>query len=393
MTDLFLVAAEVSGDQLGASLIRALRRRNVDIHFRGVGGAAMAGEGFESQYPMAELAVFGFSSVIKTLPRLRRRLRETADAIVGKPPSALVLIDSYGFSVRLAKRVRKALPHLPIIKYVSPQIWASRPGRARTMRGLFDHVLALFPFEPEVYRSLAGPPCTYVGHPLIESLDELRPSADDKARRVAAPPLAVVMPGSRRSEIRHLSRIFGDALTRLQQEGRPLELVLPTLPHLVELVAFETQGWLVRPRIVTTEAEKYAAMRQARMAITASGTASLELALAQVPHIGAYRLRNWEAAIARRLIYVKNVLMPNILLGETVVPELLQENCTAANIAAAAGPLFDDGGLRSAQLAAFGRLDGIMEIQGGAPSNRAAGAILELIGQRTGQTGIPATPG
>ena len=378
MSEIFLVAAEASGDRLGASLMAALKRRDSAITFRGVGGDAMQGQGMTSLFPMNELSVFGFADVFKSLRRLRARIREIADAIIARPPAAVVLIDSFGLSLRVAQRVRLARPDIPIIKYVAPQVWVWRSGRAKAMRPYFDHTLALFPFEPEVHRNLGGPPCTYVGHPLLEEVPQLRPGEAERRRREEKPPLLIVMPGSRRSELRSLMDTFRDAIASLSGTHGPFELVLPTLPHIEREVREAAASWPVRPQIVTTEADKFAAMRSARAAIAASGTATLELALARVPHIGAYRVRWWEAMIGRLLVKVKMALLPNILLDERVVPELLQENCTPKKIVAAAAPLIEPGAARARQLDAFERIEAILATPE-PPSDRAAAIVLELL--------------
>lgn len=379
--EIFLTAAEASGDKLGASLMTALRATNSDIKFSGVGGHAMESQGFVSRFPMSDLAVFGFADVVRSFSRLRQRIQETADAIIASRPSAVVLIDSFGFSFQVAKRVRTKAPDIPIIKYVAPQVWVWRQGRAKAMRPFFDHTLALFPFEPEVHRKLNGPPCTYVGHPLLEEISFMRPSAEEFMRREKSPPLVVVMPGSRRSELRSLMKTFGEALSLIQKTCGQFELVLPTLPGLEPIVREAATDWRVKPIIVTTESKKFEAMRQARVAIAASGTATLELALARVPHVGAYRIRWWEAAIARLLVKVNMALLPNILLNERIVPELLQENCMPEKIAAAAIPLFESQAARDRQLDAFVRLDGILSTPD-LPSRQAARFIVDMIENR-----------
>jgi lipid-A-disaccharide synthase len=376
--EIYLVAAEASGDRLGASLMAALKRKSPGISFRGIGGNAMQAQGLTSQYPMNDLAVFGFADVFKSFLRLKRRIEEAADAIVANRPAAVVLIDSFGFSFRVAKRVRARAPEIPIIKYVAPQVWVWRQGRAKAMRPYFDHTLALFPFEPEVHLNLGGPPCTYIGHPLLESLPQLRPDAGETQRRGQQPPVLLVMPGSRRSELRSLMATFGEAVSRLVKTQGPFELVLPTLPHIEAQVREAASSWPVQPQIVVSEAEKFAAMRVARTAIAASGTATLELALARVPHIGAYRVRWWEAIIGRLLVKVKMALLPNILLDERVVPELLQEDCTAAKIVAAAAPLLESGAARARQMESFERLDAILAVSE-LPSEKAAAIVLELL--------------
>ena len=195
----WLVAGEDSGDALGAGLMAALRARaGGPVRFGGVGGEAMAREGLASLFPIGDVAVMGFLPVLARMRLLLRRIRETAAALVAAHPDVLVIIDSPGFTHRVAQRARAALPDLPVIDYVSPSVWAWRPGRAPAMRAYVDHVLALLPFEPEAHRRLGGPPCSYVGHPLIERLADLRPDTAERLRRAALPRQLVVLPGSRR---------------------------------------------------------------------------------------------------------------------------------------------------------------------------------------------------
>ena len=210
---IFLIATEESGDRLGAGLMKVLRQRLGDaVQFDGVGGRAMAREGLNSLFPIEELSIVGFAAVVKQLRKILRLIRQTVDAVIEASPDILVIIDSPDFTHRVARRVRARAPLLPIVDYVSPSVWAWRPGRARTMRSYVDHVLALLPFEPAAYRELHGPPCSYVGHSLIEQIATLRPDTSEQQRRDARPPVLLVLPGSRRSEIRHHLAIFGDAL-------------------------------------------------------------------------------------------------------------------------------------------------------------------------------------
>jgi lipid-A-disaccharide synthase len=377
-----LVVGEESGDQLGYKLMAALRARLPDLRFSGVGGPAMAREGLRSLFPLDDIAVMGFAAVIERFPVIYRRAWHAIDAIVGDPPDALVIIDSPDFTHAVAKRVRKRLPTLPIVDYVSPSVWAWRPGRARRMKAYVDHVLALLPFEPDAYRRLDGPPCSYVGHPLIERLDEFRPSRDEELRRAADPPLVLALPGSRGTEIARLGAVFGEALARLQAIAGSCEIVVPTVARRAERVSAIAADWPVRATVLVDETEKRAAFRTARAALAASGTVTLELALAGVPHIGAYRVPAWEAVLARRLIQVPTVLLPNLILGDNVVPEYLQEAASPDALAAALAPLLSDGPERQAQLDAFARLDRLMALGGEEPSERAARIVLETMAEK-----------
>jgi lipid-A-disaccharide synthase len=385
--DVFMVACETSADALGAGLIKALSSLQPGaLTVRGVGGEQMAAVGLASLFPIEEVAAIGFMTVLARLPTIGRRLYQTVDAIVAASPDVLILIDAPDFTHRVATRVRRRLPLLPIVKYVSPTVWIWRPGRARAMRRWVDLLLAVLPFEPRVHRELGGPPCTYVGHPLLARLDELRPSAEEAKAGASEPPLVLVLPGSRVSEVRRLAGIFGEALAMVEARYGPIDIVLPTLPYLAPEIAAATKEWRVRPRIVTTEAEKFAAYRRARAALAASGTATLELALAGVPLVAGYRIPIIEGLILRRIVRVhpavgvRSPILANLVLGEQVVPEFLQARCTAADIAPALIEIIADTAARRRQVEAFAKLDGILGVGGEAPSLRAANAVLELLG-------------
>jgi lipid-A-disaccharide synthase len=376
-----LIAAEESGDALGGAVMAALRRARPDATFTGVGGRAMAAQGIVTPFDISELSIIGLASIPAKLPTILRRIRETAGAIVAARPDALVIIDSPDFTHRVARRVRKATPGIPIINYAPPSVWAWRSGRARAMRAYVDEVLAILPFEPAAFERLNGPSTTYVGHPLIERIADLRPNADEARRRQSDPPLLLVLPGSRRGEIKRFAATFGDALGKVAAKAGPLDVVLPTLPHIAQMTAEATATWPVRPRIITDPAEKYAAFRTARAALAKSGTVTLELALAQVPMAAAYRVAAWEGLLFRLLAQIDTVILPNLVIGENVVPELLQGDFTPDLIANALIPLIGDSAARRRQLEGFAKLDAIMEVGGQAPSERAARAVLDVAGR------------
>jgi len=379
-----VVAGEPSGDQLGFKLMRALSEQtNGEIAFLGVGGAAMTAEGLASLFPLTDVAVMGILPVLARLPTLIDRIRRASAAIAAARPDALVIIDSPDFTHRVARRVRRALPDLPVVDYVSPSVWAWRPGRARAMRAYVDCVLALLPFEPEAHRRLGGPRCVYVGHPLVERLAELRPGDEEARRRAAKPPLVLALPGSRRSVIARLMADFGAAIAAAEREAGPFEIVLPTLPHVESDVRALAALWPRPPRIVVGEAEKFAAFRSARAALAASGTVTLELALAGVPLVGAYKVSGLEALLRPLVTLPFSVLLPNLVLGEAAIPEFLQRDCQPQALATALAALVADGPARSAQLAALDKLDARMRLEdGGAPSAHAAAAVLETIAKR-----------
>jgi lipid-A-disaccharide synthase len=377
---IFLIATEESGDRLGANLMKVLRQRlGGAVRFEGVGGKSMAREGLVSQFPIERLSIMGLAAVVKQLPTILRLIRDTATAVTQAAPDILVIIDSPDFTHRVARRVRARDPAIPIVDYVSPSVWAWRPGRARAMRTYVDHVLALLPFEPEEYLRLHGPPCSYVGHPLTEQIGSLRPGTDEQKRRDEAPPVLLVLPGSRRSEIRHHMTAFGVTLGRLAAEGVPFEPILPTMPHLQEAVADGVKRWKVKPRIVIGEQEKRAAFRIAHAALAKSGTVTLELALAGVPMVAAYRAGAVEAWIMRRMIQSNSVILANLVIGESVVPEFIQQDCTSKKLLPALREVLADTPLRRRQLEAFAKIDAIMSTGNQPPSVRAADIVLAML--------------
>jgi lipid-A-disaccharide synthase len=379
-----LIAAEESGDRLGAALMRALAVRTCGaVRLVGVGGHEMEAEGLRTLTPIKPVAFIGFGGLLRHLPTLVRSLYAAVSAIVASRPDVIVIIDSPDFTHRIARIVRARCPAIPIVNYVSPSVWAWRPSRAPVMRAYIDWVLALLPFEPAAMDRLGGPPCSYVGHPLIEQIHRLRADPQETKRRNTDPPLLVVLPGSRAGEIRRLAPIFGQALTLLRERYGAFELVLPTVPHLATRVREATADWAVKPRIVVDRADRQAAFRSARAALAKSGTVTLELALAGVPMVTAYRVTYLEAAIMRRVAQVNTVILPNLVTGERFVPEFLQDACTPQNLADALFPLLSDTPERRRQTEVFARFDTIMEVGGIAPSERAAEIVLKFAARQS----------
>lgn len=375
----FLVAGEMSGDLLGAGLMRALRAElDGEVSFEGVGGPAMEREGLRSLFPMTELAVVGIVAVVANLPRIMRRAYQVVDAAARSRPDVMVIIDSPDFTHPVARRVARRLPDLPIVNYVSPTVWAWRPGRAPRMKRYIAHVLALKPFEPAAHLRLGGPPCTYVGHPAIERMAELRPAPGERPELGAGPLRVLVLPGSRRAEIRRLMEPFRNALALLAVRlGRDLDVVLPAVPHLAEEIRAAAASWPIRPRVVEGEAAKYAAFRQAHVALAASGTVTLELAISGVPMVVAYRWSVIEEIYAA-LVTVDTIVLANLVLEEKVVPERLQKDCTPEKLAADLLGLATDTPERRRQVEAFARLDHVLEADSPVtPSERAARIVVE----------------
>ena len=384
---IFVVAGEHSGDVLGGKLLEALKAQaGADAFvFAGVGGEHMEAAGLRSIFPLSDVAVMGLAAILARLPKLVRRVHQTADAALAFNPDALVIIDSPEFSHPIAKRVRKRRPQIPIVDYVSPTVWTWRPGRARKMRPYVDRLLALLPFEPEVHARLGGPACTYVGHPLIERAAWIDALDTEKLRArlglTPGVPVLVVLPGSRASEVSRLMRPFGEAVALLQRQIGPVELILPAVPSVRPLVEEGLAAWPKRPHIVEGEEDKFAAFKLAQAALAASGTVTLELAVAGTPMVVAYRTDWLTASVARAVLQAHSVVLPNLVLGENAFPELLQENCTPEKLSAALRPLLASSPERNAQVSALGKIHDKLFLPEGTPSGKAAEVVLGVLGK------------
>lgn len=389
----FLVAGEPSGDILGARLMAGLRDSLGDrVRFEGVGGSEMAAAGLSSLFDIGDIAVMGIVPVLRRLPTILRRIRATADAAIAARPDVLVLIDSPDFCHRVAAKVRRARPDQKIVLYVSPTVWIWRPGRAKTIARFTDRLLALLPFEPAAHRVLGGPPTAYVGHPFIERVDEVRVLGGRRLPVSGERPLRLlVLPGSRRSEVTRLMGLFGEVLRRLAHKVGPFEILLPAVDHVRAEIEARAADWPVKPTILSGTAEKFRAFREADAALAASGTVTLELALAGLPLVSTYRL-DWIGRIVKHFLEVpepvrpitkvRSALLPNLVLGEMVVPEFIDETCVPETIATALAELMVDGPARARQIEAFGRIDAIMrEGLAETPGATATRIVLDLLGE------------
>jgi lipid-A-disaccharide synthase len=381
---IFIVAGEPSGDALGAALIAALRRRTGEgLRVAGIGGEAMRHEGVESLVPISDLAVMGVAEVLPRAPLILRRVRETVAAIRRLRPDAVVTIDSSGFSWRIAHQLRWRGETLPLVHYVAPMVWAWRAGRARRMARWYDHLLALLPFEPPYFEKV-GLGCTYVGHPVLESGADRGDAGRFRKTHGLSPDelLIAVLPGSRNGEVRRLLPIFGAALQRLQQKVGPFRVVAPTVPIVAGAVADAARDWPGDPILVQRPEDKYDAFAASRAALAASGTVALELAMARLPMVVGYRLNPLTEKLLDRVLKVKQVNLVNLLLGETLVPELLGPDCTPQRAAAALAELIGDERVRSRHREGYDRAMRCLDTGGISPSLRAADRILEIVAAR-----------
>ena len=372
---LFLVAGEPSGDRLGAALMAGLRTLAPDVTFAGVGGPLMQAEGMESLFPMEELSVMGIAEVLPKYRHLKRRIRETAHAVIDSGVQALITIDSPDFCLRVARIVKDARPDLRTIHYVAPSVWAWRPGRAAKMVKIIDHVLALLPFEPP-YMTAAGMTCDFVGHPVVA---EPLATPAERAALAGEGPLILALPGSRRGEVSRLAPVLGKVLERVRAAHPKARVALPTVRGVADLVADLTADWPIRPQIITDPALKRGAFVAADVALAASGTVSLELAANACPMVIAYRLHPISFWLMRRAALIDTVTLVNLVSETRAVPEFLGPECSADRIAPALLDLLHPGPARQAQLDAMALTMQRLGQGGEPPGLRAARSVLSAL--------------
>lgn len=382
---IYLIAGEPSGDLLGGRLMAALKERTGGaVRFAGIGGEAMAAEGLESRVPLAELAVMGVAEVLPRARRIFRRVRETVADIRTRRPDAVVTIDSSGFTWRIAQRLRRAGSRVPLIHYVAPMVWAWRAGRARRMVRWYDHLMVLLPFEPP-YFTAVGLSCNYVGHPVVESGADRGDGPGFRRRHGIAPeaPLLIVLPGSRAGEVGRLLPIFGEAVRLLAARHPGLRVVLPTTETTAAAVAAAVKSWPLPVTVLRGPAEKYDAFAAGTVALAASGTVALELAMARLATVIAYRVNALTHELLRRVLKVKYAHLLNLILDRAVVPELLQRDCTPERLADAVSRLIAEPALRAEQAAACAEALRQLGYGGLSPGLRAADEVLMIIESRT----------
>ena len=387
---IMLVAAEASGDALGAGLAEALRARRPEIGFIGVGGPKMASEGIESPFDIAELSIVGWLEGLRAYGRVKARVADTVALAVRERPDAVVLIDSWGFTIRVAKALRQVLPGVPLIKYVGPQVWASRPGRAKTLAGAVDHLLALYAFDAPWFER-EGLPTTVVGSQALHvDMGGADPAAFRAARGIAPDArLLLVLPGSRPSEVRLMTPIYEAAIKRLKAADPKLEVAVIVAGTVAEDVTARIAAWPFRAHVVT-EADKYAAMKAATVALATSGTVSTELALAGAPMVIGYRFAPLSYAIMKPFFTGRYATLFNHAADEEIARELIQTDATPEKVAAEVGRLLSNPDARAAQARRQTVALGYMGPGGDDPSTLAAEAVLNVMADASGSNGASA---
>lgn len=377
---IFIVATEPSGDVLGAGLMRAIKAKAGDrVSFCGVGGDRMEAEGLSSIFPQSDIAVYGLFEVLPKLQTILRRLAQTVEAAKAEKPDIVVTIDGPDFSFRVARQLKGL--GVPLVHYVAPTVWAWRKGRAKKIAKIYDHLLALFSFEPPYFEK-EGLACTFVGHQAVQFVPQ---PGDAEAFRAhfsipAGQKILCVLPGSRKSEIRILTPVFGEVLARVHKKlGSPV-VVIPTVPAIKDSLERSLQSWTVKPIVFADTKLKYQAFAASYAALATSGTVTLELAMAGVPHLVTQRLNILTVLFYIQLAAIRFFNLVNIFFKEDIVPERMQFQCTPAILADTLETVWSDEALRSRQKEAFAKMHAMLKPEGAMPSDKAAETVLKVMG-------------
>lgn len=384
---IYLIAGEPSGDLLGSRLMRALKQKlGKKVRFFGLGSDTMEAEGLKSLFDISELSIMGLTEVIPSIPRVLRRIKETVADIKRVRPDIVVTIDSWSFSSRVHKALRREKLDIPQVHYVAPQVWAWKKKRARTMYKYIDRLLTLLPQEPK-YFTPYHLQADFVGHPVIESeVVHGDAKAFRKKYHIAEDQVIVsILPGSRKTEVSKLLPVFLEAAAALHRENNRLCFVIPTVKTVSDLVKKAVSDSDLPLLVVESQQDRYNAFNASAAAIAASGTVALELAICNVPHLIAYKVSPLSALLVRHFLKIQFVNLSNILLGREVVPELLQERCVAGNLCHYTREFLHQGPLYDKQQAAFGKIREILGHGEQTPSENAADILLDMIKNKQNQ--------
>lgn len=373
----FLIAGEASGDLLGARLMHALKQQCAGVRFAGIGGPRMVAEGLTPFFPQQELAHFGIFELLRHIPHILKRIKQTIAEVKHLRPAALITIDAPDFSFRVAKKLKGS--GIPLIHYVAPTVWAWRPKRAKKIATFLDHLLVLLPFEPP-YFTREGLACTFVGHSIVESGAEHGDAPRfRKLHNIPSDvPLLTILPGSRRGEIARLMPIFAATVTHLKSLHPQLQIVIPAAPGFRDTLKNYTNNWPLPVTITEGDQEKYDAFQASRAALACSGTVALELAMARLPSVTAYKLNALTYAMFRRFIKINYVNLVNLMHDTSIVPELLQADCTPDKLATALDVLLRDDAARAQQIAGLKDVAAWLGQGQFVPSERAAETVLRI---------------
>jgi lipid-A-disaccharide synthase len=369
--ELLVVAGEASGDLHGARLVAELRRLVPDLSVFGLGGDELRAAGLDPVAHSAEISVVGITEVLRILKRAREVFAALLAEVDRRRPAAAVLIDFPDFNLRLARELKKR--GVPVVYYISPQVWAWRRSRVKTIAQVVDRMLVLFPFEVDFYRR-SGVEVVHVGHPLVDEVPQL-PAAWERGEPSGEPYRVALLPGSRVSEVEALLPVMLESVRRLAEE-LPVEARLiraPTVPQ--ELLEEEIELSGLPVRIVAEN--RFAAIADSHVALCASGTATLEVGLLGTPMVMLYRLGRWTYLLAKLMVHLPYVSLVNLVLGRKIVPELIQGDASPERIALEAEQILLEEHERDAMRAGLAELRG--RLGSGGASRRAAREVAELL--------------
>lgn len=376
----YLIAGEPSGDSLGARLMQAIRKQDFGAQFFGIGGDSMQEQGLTSQFNISELAVMGLAEVVPSIPKILRRIKETVEHIQQVKPDVIITIDSWSFSARIHKKIRASRLGIPQVHYVAPQVWAWKKKRARTMYKYIDLLLTLFPNEPR-YFTPYHLDAEFVGHPVIESVivNGEQDKGKFKQKYGIKGKLMLVLPGSRHNEVERLLPDFLEVVKLMHSKYDDIDYVIPTVSTVAEHVKRLVIESGLPIRVIEGEDERRLAFQDADVAIAASGTVALELAIVKVPHIIAYKVPKLTEWLAKRFLHIQFVNLSNILLGREIVPELLQQDCNPSNILQYVERFLNQQPPYNRQMEGFEQVRQLLGMGEQTPSDNVAEAILKLI--------------
>ena len=388
--NVFIIAGEASGDNLGAAIMKGLTKRMPEgVVFTGIGGAAMREQGLESLFPMEQISLMGIVEILRKYRSLKSLIEQTVEEIVARKADVLISIDLPEFNLRVARQV-KARSAIRTVHYVAPTVWAWRPGRAAKMAPYIDQVLALFPFEPP-YMHAAGMHCDFVGHPVVNEPQAtvVDLAAFRSANNLGAAPVLLVLPGSRHSEVVRLLPVFGASVKALLAQDASIRILVSTVPAVAEQVGAAVSNWPGDPILLMPElgqnarglTRKQVAFGVADVALAASGTVSLELAAAGTPMVIAYDMGWLSRQIISRMLQSDSVTLVNLISETRAVPEFIGRACNPSAIVPAlrsvlSQPEMQNNAMRQTMLRlGLGGID---------PGLRAADAVLKGLGVHKG---------
>jgi len=377
---MYFIAGEPSGDQLGGQLIEALKRHEKKLKLSGVGGHLMQEQGVNSLFPISDISVMGLAEILPHIFKIKQRIQETVADILAQDPDVLVTIDSPGFTLRVIKALRKKGFKKPVVHYVAPTVWAWKPKRAKKMAGLVDHLLCLLPFEPP-YFEVEGLPTTFVGHSVLNlGIQQAKAAPFYDAFNIQKDrEVIVTLLGSRKGEILRHAPVFKDVAERLVARHPKAVFVLPTVPHMQELVEEQVRGWNVETHLLTDKVHKYQAYKAASLGLAVSGTVSLELAVSGTPTVVAYKMNPLTYKILRQLVSAKYGSLVNLLEDQEILPEFVQSKCVPEKIYQKALSLLDNANTRKTQLEGCKKAIAQLKVHEKTPGDLAANTILGLL--------------